>query len=180
MNFLPHPTPRLVLRRFERRDAEPLVPLIGDRAIAEFTSRIPHPYTIDDAKAFLGMLEKDPGKCIAAVTLDHAVIGGIGLEMDPANDRAELGYWVARSHWNKGYATEAARAMVAIGFDHLKLNRVVAHHFTRNPSSGRVLDKAGMHREGLLRQHLKKWGAYEDCVAYGLTRDQYEEARRGT
>jgi len=171
---LPLATTRLVLRRFERTDAEPMLPLIGDFAIADGTARIPHPYTLADAHAFLDMLEKHPDKPIAAITLNGAVIGAVGLDLEQAHDKGELGYWVGRPFWGQGYATEAARGMIVIGFKHLNLNKITAHHYTRNPASGRVLEKAGLVREGLLRQHMRKWGRFEDCVAYGLTRDQFE------
>jgi [ribosomal protein S5]-alanine N-acetyltransferase len=180
MNFLPHSTTRLVLRRFLRSDAEPMVPLIGDFAIADGTSRIPHPYTLADAHAFLDMLEKNPEKPIAAVTLGGAVIGAVGIDLEPAHDRGELGYWIGRPYWGQDFATEAARAMIFLGFTHLKLNRINAHHYSRNAVSGSVLVKTGMIREGLLRQHMKKWDKYEDCVAYGITRDKFEEVQRGT
>jgi RimJ/RimL family protein N-acetyltransferase len=54
----------------------------------------------------------------------------------------------------------------------LGLNRVVAHYLARNPASGRVLEKIGMKREGVLRQHIKKWGTFEDLVAFGVLRDE--------
>jgi ribosomal-protein-alanine N-acetyltransferase len=177
---LPFATTRLLLRRFERSDAEPMLPLIGDFAIADGTARIPHPYTLADAHAFLDMLEKQPDKPIAAITLHGAIIGAVGLDLEPAHDRGELGYWIGRPFWGQGYATEAARAMIVIGFEHLNLNKITAHHYARNPASGRVLEKAGLLREGLLKQHMRKWGNYEDCVAYGLTRGQFEEATDGT
>lgn len=172
--MLPVQTPRLHLRPFQRSDMEPMLPLIGDFDIANNTSRIPHPYTMADAEAFLTMLERDPEKPILAVTLDNAVIGAVGLELEPLHDRAELGYWIGRPYWNKGYATEAARAMIALGFTRLALNKIVAHHFTRNPASGRVLEKAGLLKEGLLRHHFKRFNKYEDAVAHGLTRQVWE------
>jgi RimJ/RimL family protein N-acetyltransferase len=64
--------------------------------------------------------------------------------------------------------------MIGLGFTQLGLNKVTAHHYTRNPASGRVLEKAGMLREGLLRQQMKRFEKYEDCVAYGLTRSEWE------
>ncbi|HYE61643.1 MAG TPA: GNAT family N-acetyltransferase [Phycisphaerales bacterium] len=177
---LPYPTSRLVLRRFERADAAPMLPLIGDFEVANGVLRIPHPYTTEDADAFLSMLEREPEKPIAAVTLDGAVIGAVGLELDGVHGRGELGYWIGRPYWGRGYATEAARAMIAIGFTRLSLNKITAHHYTRNPASGRVLEKVGMVREGLLKQHFQRWGRYEDSVAYGLTRDVWEVRCAGT
>ena len=91
-------------------------------------------------------------------------------------DRAELGYWIDRPYWNQGYCTEAGRAVLWYGFTELNLNRIHAYHLSRNPASGRVMQKLGMTREGLLRQHAKKWGKYEDIVEYGLVRQDWMES----
>jgi RimJ/RimL family protein N-acetyltransferase len=87
------------------------------------------------------------------------------------HDRAELGYWIGKPFWGRGYATEAARALVQYGFDTLGLHRIYARHLTRNPASGRVLHKIGMTHEGYRRKHEKKWGIYEDDKLYGILRD---------
>ena len=88
--------------------------------------------------------------------------------MEPPHRRAELGYWVARPFWNQGYASEGARALVRFGFAELGLHRVSAHHYSRNPASGKVMQKIGMRFEGLLRQHVFKWGVFEDIEMYGI------------
>jgi RimJ/RimL family protein N-acetyltransferase len=77
--------------------------------------------------------------------------------------------------WGKGYATEAGRAAVRFGFEHLGLNKIWSCHMVRNPASGRVLAKLGMKREGLLRQHVRKNEAFEDVVARGLLREEWEK-----
>jgi RimJ/RimL family protein N-acetyltransferase len=75
-------------------------------------------------------------------------------------------------YWGRGYASEAAAALLLHGFEHFPLNRIFAMHFARNPASGRVLQKIGMRHEGTLRQHLKKWGQYVDLECYGLLRSE--------
>ncbi len=178
-DVLPRHAGGLLLRRFCRNDAPALVPLVGDFAIADMTSRIPHPYGEEDAAAFLSMLEASPQRPVAAVTLpDGTLVGAVSLDLEPAHDRGELGYWIGRPFWGRGYATIAGAAMLDIGFNNLGLHRINAHHYTRNPASGRVLEKIGMVREGLLRGHMKKCGRYEDCVAYGLTTDAYATRER--
>ena len=87
--------------------------------------------------------------------------------------RAELGYWIGKPYWGQGYCTEAARATLDFGFEQLGLNRIFAHHFARNPASGRVMQKIGMTREGRLRQHVKKWDAFEDLELYGILKDHW-------
>ena len=83
-----------------------------------------------------------------------------------------MGYWIGVPYWNKGYCSEAAKALIGYGFDELGLNRVFAEHMVRNPASGRVMEKAGMTYEGTLRQHVKKWDRYEDLKVYGILRTE--------
>ena len=102
------------------------------------------------------------------------LIGAIGLTIHQRFRRAELGFWIGREYWNHGYCTEAAQMVIDYGFRRLSLNRIHSHHFGRNPASGRVLVKIGMSREGLLRQHVLKEGRFEDSVAYGILRSDWE------
>ena len=98
-------------------------------------------------------------------------MGCIGLrDIDRTHLQAELGYWIGVPYWGQGFATEAARAVVGYGFEMLGLNRIYAHHMTRNPSSGRVLERIGMRREGVLRERVLKWGRFEDVVIYAVLR----------
>jgi ribosomal-protein-alanine N-acetyltransferase len=108
-----------------------------------------------------------------AITLDFTtLVGAIGLhDIDREHSNAELGYWIGKDFWGHGYATEAARAIVQYALDDMTLERVYAKHFARNPQSGRVLEKIGMQREGVMRRHFRKWGEFQDCVVYGILRD---------
>jgi RimJ/RimL family protein N-acetyltransferase len=100
------------------------------------------------------------------------VCGAIHLAMHKAEDRAELGYWVGVPFWGKGYCTEAVLALTRWAFDVLHVHRLFAHHFTRNPASGRVLAKAGFRHEGTLRDHVIKWNRFEGIECYGLLREE--------
>jgi RimJ/RimL family protein N-acetyltransferase len=110
-----------------------------------------------------------------AITLrrDGSFIGSISLLIDRPNECGEISYWITTSYWNQGYATECARRVVQYAFEAKGLNRVYAQHFKGNPASGQVLRKIGMTYEGCLRQHLKKWGHYEDLETYGILRSEY-------
>ena len=167
-------TERLKLRRYTEADIPELVPLIGTREVAATTLRIPHPYTEQDARAFLAI--KDPDKIWLAITLrrDGRQIGGIGLTVDAQHQHAELGYWLGVPYWGKGYATEAARAMLRYGFHDLGLHRIFASHFKHNPASGNILRKLGMCYEGCQREHLRKWDQLVDSELYGLLRKEWE------
>lgn len=168
-------TERLRIRPYREDDIPELLPLVGAREVAATTLRIAHPYTEEDARAFLE-LAKDPDKLWLAITLrsDASQIGGIGLRIEPQHRHAELGYWLGVAHWGKGYATEAAREMLRYGFKELSLHRIFATHFKHNPASGRILKKVGMRYEGCQRQHLLKWGEFVDSEMYGVLRREWE------
>jgi RimJ/RimL family protein N-acetyltransferase len=167
-------TDRLILRPFALSDAARVQALAGDVDVASTTLHVPHPY--EDGMAEL-WIENHPekltrGEIIFAVTLrtDFALIGAVGLATNMDHENAELGYWIGKPYWNHGYGTEAARAVLDFAFATLRLRRVFAHHFSRNVASGRVLKKIGMTHEGRQRQHVKKWGRFEDIEIYGIVR----------
>jgi ribosomal-protein-alanine N-acetyltransferase len=168
-------TERLILRPFELSDASTVKRLAGDWAVADTTERIPHPYKDGMAEAWIAghpqrFIERK--ECTFAIVLkdNQQVIGAVGLTLSMAHSRGELGYWVGREFWNRGYCTEAARAVVEYGFSVLGLHRIQARHFTRNPASGRVMAKLGMTHEGHLRQHTRKWDVFEDVEVYAVLR----------
>lgn len=170
---------RLILRPFRLTDAPVVRKLAGDKAIADTTIRIPHPYKEGLAEKWIETHRKafvrDQFVVFAVVRRRRErLIGAISLTLDRWNESTELGYWIGRRYWNRGYATEAAEIMLMYGFNELGVNKIHAHHFVRNPASGRVLEKIGMKREGLLRQHIKKGDTFEDIVQYGILREEYQ------
>lgn len=172
-------TERLVLRPFRLADAPVVRRLAGDEKIASTTLRIPHPYEKGMAEKWIRKHRRSFDRRTSVVYAIESrrtgkLVGAIGLELDRRNESAELGYWIGRRFWNRGYATEAAEVMLMYGFAELGLNRIHAHHFARNPASGSVLEKIGMRREGVLRQHIKKSGCFEDIIAYAILREDYQ------
>ena len=166
-------TARLRLRPFTPADAAEVWRLAGERAIADTTANIPHPYALADASAWLAIHapQWEAGRLANwAITLAQGgeLVGAAGLVLEPAFERAELGYWIAVPHWGRGFATEASRAAVEFGFRALGLHRIQARHLVRNPASGRVMIKLGMRAEGVLRHSLRKWGVWEDLALYSV------------
>jgi RimJ/RimL family protein N-acetyltransferase len=151
--------------------------LAGDRAIADTTLSIPHPYDMDHALAWIGNQRKESVRGRAtnfAIRLGPGspLIGSAGLrDIDPEHMQAELGFWIGREWWGQGYASEAAASVILFGFDKVGLNRIFAHHMARNPAAGQVLRHVGMQCEGVLRQRVRKWGVYEDVVLYAILRE---------
>lgn len=171
-------TERLILRPFCRGDAKYIQRLAGDRDIADTTMTIPHPYEDGMAEEWIAAEEAacEDGKSITLATVlrgDESLVGAVGIKIERDHDKAELGYWMGKPYWNRGYATEAARALVTYGFRELRLNRIHAAHMARNPASGRVMEKLGMRMEGTARQDMKKWGRYEDLVSYAVLRKEW-------
>jgi len=173
-----HPTletTRLRLRPYSEADIAELLPLIGTREVAATTLRIAHPYTEQDARDFLKMIQ-DPDRIWLAIVLrdDGRQVGGAGLTIDQRHQHAELGYWLGAPDWGQGYATEAARELLRYGFEDLGLHRIFASHFGHNPASGRILAKLGMSYEGCQREHLLKWDQFVDSELYGILRQEWK------
>lgn len=175
---------RLILRPFQISDAANVQRLAGDWSIADTTLNVPHPYENGMAEQWIATHQPSflEGKLVTfAVTLRDSgeLVGALALKINRMYDMASLGYWIARSHWNLGYCTEAAATAVDYGFKELRLNRIHANHLARNPASGRVKEKIGMSREGIARQHTKKWDKYEDLIFYGLLRQEWQPTQGG-
>ncbi|MDQ3870046.1 MAG: GNAT family N-acetyltransferase [Chloroflexota bacterium] len=176
-------TERLLLRPFNRSDAVDVRELAGDRAIADTTATIAHPYPEGAAEAWISThtAEWQTGSGMTfAVTLREGggLVGAVGLAIDRSNDSGALGYWIGRRHWGRGFATEAAGAVVDYAFRVVGLNRVEADYMTRNPASGRVMEKLGMAHEGVFREALKKWGVFEDVARRAVLKREWETRTR--
>lgn len=173
-------TERLLLRPWTLDDAPALQRLASAKEIADGMVSLPHPYPAGGAAEWIASVLADGGRRRFAIVrrADGVLVGSIGLALEEQHRRAEVGYFVGVEHWNRGYATEAVRAVLAYGFRELGLNRIFAHHFVRNPASGRVLEKAGMRREGLRRRHTFKDGEFLDSAVYAIVRSEYEEGAR--
>jgi len=146
-------TERLLLRPGWSEDAPALFEAIADEAIVRNLAMAPWPYSFADAQAFLTR-ERGPrdAACLIFLRGDGAprLVGGIGFGPMPEG-RCELGYWIARPYWGRGFATEAGRALIANARDTLRLRRLDAGHFVDNPVSGRVLQKLGFRPTGATR-----------------------------
>jgi RimJ/RimL family protein N-acetyltransferase len=181
-------TPRLLLRTPTVADAPRWEELCQPFEMARNTLRMPHPYPkgaaeehirkMDEAQARgeavrFGIFEGDragPGE----------IIGMIGLHIDAPHHHAELGYSIGMPYWGRGYATEAAAAVVDHGFEALNLQRIHAGYYTRNPASGRILEKLGFKPEGMRERMYLRFGEWVDCVLMRIFREEWQAARAGT
>lgn len=171
-------TKRLNLRPFQPADAASIQALINSRKIAEETF-IPFPYTRDMAEEFIDHYRQKwksgTGAAFAIELLENRqLVGSLSFKsIEKKHGRAEIGYWIGVSHWGQGYATEAVQCIVDFGFSQLNLNRIYAQHFHTNPGSRKVLVNAGFSKEGVLRQHVVRFGEVKDCICYSILKNEW-------
>ncbi len=123
-----------------------------DYALKNYEQNLPDPFAI--------ALKSEPGHLIGCC-------GGKWTETR-CNRSVEFGYWIAEPHWNRGYATEAVRALVPFLFEHFAPQRVQAHVNAVNRASARVLEKAGLSYEGTFRQAAFRRGRFWDVMMYSI------------
>ncbi len=150
------PTARLTLRPPEAKDASRIAAQANDMGVAAMTLRMPHPYRLEDANAFLAGLNNPLAKdkiVFAIDDPDDGLVGVIGFHGE--DPRApELGYWLGRSYWGRGYATEAVRAVLRWARVEWGKKIVFAGHALENAASAGVLIKSGFLYTGeVLDQH---------------------------
>nr|WP_316977827.1 8-oxo-dGTP diphosphatase MutT [Shumkonia mesophila] len=148
----PIATARLRLRPPAAEDGPALMALAGEWEVARFTAFIPHPYAESDAREFIATAAaKRAHRQEAIFVLERRaegdVIGAVGVAVDGAAG-GEVGYWVGKPHWGRGYAAEAVKGLLGLAFDGLGLERVGAAVMKENAASARVLEKAGFARRG--------------------------------
>ncbi|BDE05529.1 N-acetyltransferase [Vulcanimicrobium alpinum] len=161
------------LRAFDERDDEALLRHANDPAIGRnLRDRFPHPYDIEDAREWIALTRMDRPATNLAIDVDGEVCGSIGIAVGHDIERvsAEIGYWLGRSVWGRGIATDALRLMTEYAFETFDLTRIWAVPFARNLASHRVLEKAGYLREGLLRRAAIKDGEIVGMVMYARVR----------
>ena len=167
-------TERLVLSQPIVSDLEDVVFQMNSTSeISENTLTLPFPYHKQHADYWFQMAEFSFQKKEAFIfgireKENLKLIGAIGLHLDIENHKAEVGYWLGKSFWNKGYVSEALQAVLKFGFEELKLNKIYASHFHHNPASGKVLEKNGFVFEAELKQEILKNGKYLDLFRYAL------------
>ncbi|MFD1927489.1 GNAT family N-acetyltransferase [Sporosarcina siberiensis] len=176
-------TKRLLLRPFTSDDSGRIEELAGDYDVAKSTLNIPHPYPKGSAIQFIESMltaEKNNKIIMFAITEQESqlLIGLINLNLAGPYKRGELAYWIGKQYWGRGYGTEATKAVLEYGFNHIKLNRIFAASFTSNPGSWRIMEKVGLKYEGTLKQHVARFGQFYDLTYYGLLKEEFAKENR--
>ena len=173
MTQLPLETGRLTLRPYGQDDAPYIVALLDDPVMADFLMVTPQPFVEFDArqmvKAAWRRLTTGRGFDLLIVARDGgAPLGGVGLGLHDDGTRAELGFWIGRAHWGRGYATEAASRMVGFAREALGVGRITATAAEGNAASRRVLDKLGFVATGRAERKVPSTGETRPVILFEL------------
>ena len=166
-------TARLVLRAPRLEDSGTIAALANDRRIAENTARVPHPYGFADAQAFLTTANSTGDEITFLICLSS---GGIIGACDIAKldgDAPEIGYWLGVAFWGRGYATEAARAVIGHAFGELGCDTLLAGARVSNPASRRVLEKCGFQWTGVGLLRIRALASSAPCDRFRLDRSYW-------
>ena len=165
----------LSLRFIDEHDIEDIARLANDRDIAKTMANLPYPYTLTDAKTWLSYVNRTESEHVFAIADKKHFMGIIGLVHERDNNRAELGYWLGKKYWNKGFASGAVEMILGYAFGVLNVNKVYAQAFGTNTASHKVLEKNGFVREGCLKDHYVRMGKTHDVIYYGLQKTDVKD-----
>ena len=160
---------RCLVRSWREGDAPSIASYANNRRVwINLRDRFPHPYTLDDARAFIRWAIASDPETMFAVVVDDDAVGGIGLTLHDDVERvsAEIGYWLGEVFWGRGIMSEALAAVTAHSIRTHGLTRVYALPFDGNVASIRVLEKAGYVCEGRMRRSAIKDGRVIDQLLY--------------
>jgi [ribosomal protein S5]-alanine N-acetyltransferase len=174
-------TDQVLLRPFTRDDAPDVTRLAGDWEVAKTTALMPHPYPPGAAENWIATHagQWDSGTEYTLAVCDAGsgdLVGAISLRVDEGHE-GNIGYWIGRPYWGKGYASEAVRCLLALAFDHLQLPKVWAIHMATNVASGKVMAKNGMRHVGRLLKTHRDEIVPVYFEKYSLTRKRWTSLR---
>ena len=173
-------TQRLCFRQLTLDDKEAIFHYASDPEVTQYVL-FPTHRSMDDTINFIQMnLQKYANHEIAcwgvALNSNSLLIGTADFVWwSPEHRKAEVGYCFAKEYWNQGYATEALQGLISFGFEYMDLNRIEARCFEVNKASSRVMEKAGMSKEGLLRESLLAKGRIRNIMMYSILQREYKQ-----
>ena len=166
-----------ILRPWKASDINSLIKYANNWNIAKnLTNQFPHPYTIQDGKAFIEYATKDDPIHIFAIEVNQEAVGGIGIH--PQSDifikNAELGYWLGEPFWGYGIVSKAIKQIIQFGFSAFDIERIFARPYGTNFASQKILEKNNFLLEGRYNNILYKNGEYLDELIYAIRRYNWE------
>jgi RimJ/RimL family protein N-acetyltransferase len=172
---------KIVLRKLVITDANSITEHIKDKTIIKWLLVVPHPYRNKDAVKFIRSRQNERRtrkSYTFGISLkgNKEIIGIIDLsDIDWEDKKAEMGYWIGKRFWGRGFMTEVINLMARFGFRELKLNKIYARVFEGNLASMKALEKNNFRREGILRDEVYKYRRWIDEYYYGLLRSEYKK-----
>jgi [ribosomal protein S5]-alanine N-acetyltransferase len=183
INYLGTPaieTGRLKLRRLKHSDSHAIFDhWLSDERVADNRVSAAHMAVSETNARVADIVCKYVRKdfCWWGIELKSSgeLAGEIDLyDFDPITGNCSVSYSMGYDWWNKGFATEALKAVIEFGFAEMDLHKISAAHNTDNPASGKVMTKAGMKQEGIVRHMIRNAkGLYKDCVLYGILKEDF-------
>lgn len=163
----------MVIRKLGVGDAADIFAISRNPAVSRYVLWDTHKSIIDSRSMIRGVQRAyrlgEPASLAIELKETGRVIGTISfIWIEYEHGSAELGYSLGQPYWGNGYMTEALDAMLDFAFDTLHLNRVEAQFDVRNAASGRVMQKVGMKKEGVLRQRMYNKGEYIDVEIWSI------------
>ena len=144
-------TDRLILRKaISKQDKISLVSQIGDWEVVKWLANVPYPYTYNDLEDYL--LISDSNQFALNIFLNNKLIGGVSLTLDDDN-YYDLGYWIGKDYWGKGYATESSKKLLEYVLDQLDSPKIKSGYFVGNFVSGNVIKKLGFKEVGVEKRY---------------------------
>jgi RimJ/RimL family protein N-acetyltransferase len=172
-------TDRLMLRRPTLADAPSIARLANDRRIAEMTRRLPNPYRLGDAVGFVESLAAGSSETVFLIEHLHTPVGMVGIDWRDA-DAPELGYWLGCEFWGRGFATEAARAVIDDAFEAYAITHIVASARVANPASRNILEKCGFQWTGVQLHRVESLQSSTPVDCFRLTRSVWSSLKHWT
>ena len=180
---LPLETARLTIRDFQADDLDAIHAYAADPLVTRYMFYGPR--TFEDTRAYLERMlasQREEPRMVWELgvnqTADQRLVGACDLTLENM-DEADLGFIFARNVWGMGYATEAARAMVRVGFEQLGIRRIFSTCDAANVASARVLEKAGLRREATLENHKFAKGQWWTSLLYGVSLEEWHAVQGG-
>ncbi|WP_349408535.1 GNAT family protein [Pseudalkalibacillus sp. SCS-8] len=171
-------TDRLVLRKAREEDIHDIYEYASEQEISRYTPWNFHK-TIDTTQKLVEIIQDNynndkESDWVIELKENNKVIGLCGfVRWNKHHNRIEVAYSLSRSHWGKGYTTEAVEQLVKFGFENMQLNRIEAKVSQENSASIKVLEKLGMKPEGILRDYWFKNGEYTTVQTYSVIKSDW-------
>jgi RimJ/RimL family protein N-acetyltransferase len=169
-------TERLMLRTPTLADVKAIARLADDRRIAENTRRLPHPYLLDHGVEFVRTVANDRRETVFLIEHNHTPIGVVGIDWREP-DAPELGYWLGVEHWGRGFATEAARAVIDFTFQEFDVGHLISGARVANPASRNVLEKCGFQWSGVELHRFEALGSSTPVDCFRLSRSVWSSLK---